>query len=325
MTNEKDLLDAGKKLLRTEAGELLKAADKIGDELVQAAKLIYSCKGRVVVAGLGKSGHIGRKISATLASLGTPSFFLHAAEAFHGDLGMLRREDVGVLISNSGTTSEVVALLPHFQRLGAKIIAITGGADSPLAKHCDVFLNSHVEHEGDVLELAPMSSTTLQLAIGDALAVIVTILRGLKREEFALFHPGGALGRKLLTRVNDLMGTGEQLPVIKRGVLVKDALFAITSGNYGAACVVDEANKLLGIFTDGDLRRLIEKFGVNAFNIKIEDAMTKTPKTISPESLAAEAMRLMERNEISVLIAVNDENIPVGMIHLHEILKAGIA
>jgi len=320
--NDKELLEAGKKLLRTEAGELLRAADNISYELVQAAKLIYECQGRVVVAGLGKSGHIGRKFSATLASLGTPSFFLHAAEAFHGDLGMLRKEDIGVLISNSGTTSEVTALIPHFQRLGAKLIAITGGVDSPLAKHCDIVLNSHVEHEGDVLELAPMSSTTLQLAIGDALAVIVTILRGLKREDFALFHPGGALGRKLLTRVKDLMG---EPPVVKCGVLVKDALFAITSGNYGAACVVDSSNKLMGIFTDGDLRRLIEKFGVEAFNIKIEDAMTRTPKVISPENLAAEAMRIMERSEISVLIAVNNENVPVGMLHLHEILKAGIA
>ncbi|MBQ6908815.1 MAG: KpsF/GutQ family sugar-phosphate isomerase [Synergistaceae bacterium] len=322
MNKDLELLEAGKKLLRTEAGELLRAADNISYELVQAAKLIYECQGRVVVAGLGKSGHIGRKFSATLASLGTPSFFLHAAEAFHGDLGMLRKEDVGVLISNSGTTSEVTALIPHFQRLGAKLIAITGGVDSPLAKHCDIVLNSHVEHEGDVLELAPMSSTTLQLAIGDALAVIVTIMRGLKREDFALFHPGGALGRKLLTRVQDLMG---EPPVVKCGVLVKDALFAITSGNYGAACVVDNSNKLMGIFTDGDLRRLIEKFGVEAFNIKIEDAMTRTPKVISPENLAAEAMRIMERNEISVLIAVDDKNVPVGMLHLHEILKAGIA
>ena len=324
MTNSeiKHISSLKNKKARCEAGELLRAADNISYELVQAAKLIYECKGRVVVAGLGKSGHIGRKFSATLASLGTPSFFLHAAEAFHGDLGMLRKEDIGVLVSNSGTTSEVTALIPHFQRLGAKLIAITGGVNSPLAKHCDIVLNSHVEHEGDVLELAPMSSTTLQLAIGDALAVIVTILRGLKREDFALFHPGGALGRKLLTRVQDLMG---EPPIVKCGVLIKDALFAITSGNYGAACVVDNSNKLMGIFTDGDLRRLIEKFGVEAFNIKIEDAMTRTPKVISPENLAAEAMRIMERNEISVLIAVDDKNVPVGMLHLHEILKAGIA
>lgn len=332
--SDEELLEAGKELMSAEAGEILKAAEKINYELVEAAKIIFKCGGRVVVVGLGKSGHIGRKISATLASLGTPSFFLHAAEASHGDLGMVRKEDVGVFISNSGTTSEVVALLPHFHRLGAKIIAITGGINSPLAKHSDIILNSHVEQEGvktpfDALQLAPMSSTTLQLVIGDALAAIVTILRGLKREDFAIFHPGGALGRKLLTRVCDLMGTGEQLPVVKRGVLVKDALFAITSGGYGATCIVDEDNKLIGIFTDGDLRRLIEKSGIDAFNVKIDDAMTKTPKTISPDNLAAEAMRIMERNEISVLIAVDTDNqgnkIPVGMIHLHEILKAGIA
>ncbi len=326
--NDNELLEAGKKLMRTEAAEILRAAENIDNKLVDAAKIIYECKGRVVVVGLGKSGHIGRKISATLASLGTPSFFLHAAEASHGDLGMVRKEDVGVFISNSGTTSEVVALLPHFHRLGAKMIAITGGINSPLAKHSDIVLNSGVEQEGDPLQLAPMSSTTLQLVIGDALAAIVTILRGLKREDFALFHPGGALGRRLLTRVRDLMGTGEQLPIVKQGVLVKDALFAITSGNYGATCVVDDSDNLIGIFTDGDLRRLIEKSGVDAFNAKIDDAMTKTPMMISPDSLAAEALRIMERHEISVLIAVekiNNKIIPVGMIHLHDILRAGIA
>lgn len=339
--NNTELLEAGKKLMRTEAGEILRAAENMDNKLVEAAKIIYECRGRVVVVGLGKSGHIGRKISATLASLGTPSFFLHAAEASHGDLGMVRSEDVGIFISNSGTTSEVVALLPHFHRLGAKMIAITGGVNSPLAMHSDIVLNSGVEQEGDPLQLAPMSSTTLQLVIGDALAAIVTILRGLKREDFALFHPGGALGRRLLTRVRDLMGTGEQLPVVKRGVLVKDALFAITSGNYGATCVVDDdnispsgvedvnnSNSLIGIFTDGDLRRLIEKSGVDAFNAKIDDAMTKTPMTISPDSLAAEAVRIMEQHEISVLIAVerlNDKTVPVGMIHLHDILRAGIA
>lgn len=322
--SDAELLDAGRKLMRTEAEEILRAAGEIGPELVQAAREIYQCRGRLVVAALGKSGHVGRKISATLASLGTPSFFLHAAEALHGDLGMVRREDVGLFISNSGTTSEVVSLLPHFHRLGAKVIAITGGVESPLALHSDIFLNSHVEQEGDPLQLAPMSSTTLQLAIGDALAAVVTILRGLKREDFALFHPGGALGRRLLTRVRDVMGRDERLPVVQRGVLVKDALFAITSGGYGATCVVDGEGKLIGIFTDGDLRRLMERCGGDAFNVKIEDAMTKTPKTISPEGLAAEAVRIMEEREISVLIAVEDGR-PVGMVHIHELLRAGIA
>lgn len=310
--------------MRTEAGEILRAADSIGLEIVTAAREILACKGRVVVVGLGKSGHVGRKISATLASLGTPSFFLHAAEAAHGDLGMVRREDVGLLISNSGSSSEIVALLPHFRRLGAKMIAITGATNSPLAKNSDIVINAGVETEGDPLELAPMSSTTLELVIGDAIATLLTILRGLKREDFALFHPGGALGRKLLTRVRDVMGTGDQLPVVKQGVTVKDALFVITGKGYGAACVIDNEGNLTGIFTDGDLRRLMEKSGIDSFNTKIDDAMTLTPKTISPDALAAEAVRIIEQNEISVLIAT-ENNKPVGIVHIHELLKAGIA
>ncbi len=322
--SDNELLDAAKKLMRTEANEILHSAENINLEIVNAAREIYACEGRVVVVGLGKSGHVGRKISATLASLGTPSFFLHAAEAFHGDLGMVRREDVGLLISNSGASSEIVSLLPHFQRIGAKMIAITGSLNSPLAQHSDIVINAHVETEGDPLQLAPMSSTTLELVIGDAIAALVTILRGLKREDFALFHPGGTLGRKLLTRVMDVMGTGEQLPIVKKGVTVKDALFVITGKGYGATCVVDENDNLIGIFTDGDLRRLMEKSGNDAFNTKIENAMTMTPKTINPEALAAEAVRIMEENEISVLIAVKN-NKPVGIVHIHELLKAGIA
>ena len=189
--SDHELLEAGRQLMRAEAAEILQAADRVGPELTRAAHAVHECSGRVVVVGLGKSGHVGRKISATLASLGTPSFFLHAAEASHGDLGMVRREDVGLFVSNSGTSAEIVALLPHFRRLGAMMIAITGGLESPLAQHADIVLNSRVEKEGDPLQLAPMSSTTLQLALGDALAAMVTLLRGLKREDFALFHPGG--------------------------------------------------------------------------------------------------------------------------------------
>ena len=322
--SDNELLDAAKKLMRTEANEILHSADSIGFEVVAAAREIFACQGRVVVVGLGKSGHVGRKISATLASLGTPSFFLHAAEAFHGDLGMVRREDVGLLISNSGASSEIVALLPHFRRIGAKMIAITGNLSSPLAAHSDIIINAHVESEGDPLQLAPMSSTTLELVIGDSIAALVAMLRGLKREDFALFHPGGALGRKLLTRVADVMGSGDRLPVVKKGVSVRDALFVITGKGYGATCVIDEDENLIGIFTDGDLRRLIEKSGFEAFNTKIEQAMTKTPRTISPNELAAKAVNIMERNEISVLIAVENHK-PVGIVHIHELLRAGIA
>lgn len=322
--SDEELLRYGKELIRTEAAELTRAADRLGSELVRAARAIHECAGRVVVVGLGKSGHVGRKISATLASLGTPSFFLHAAEASHGDLGMVRRSDVGLFISNSGSTAELVALLPHFHRLGATMIAVTGGLNSPLATHSDIVIDSGVKQEGDPLQLAPMSSTTLQLVIGDALAAMVTQLRGLRREDFALFHPGGALGRRLLTRVRDVMGGLDQLPVVRRGVSVKDALFAITSKNYGATCVVDEGGRLIGIFTDGDLRRLMEREGARAFEVAIEEAMTQNPRSIAPESLAAEAVRVMEHMEISVLVAVEDGR-PVGMVHIHELLKAGIA
>ena len=318
------LLKSAKDLMLTEANEILRSAENLGCEIVRAAREIYACKGRVVVVGLGKSGHVGRKISATLASLGTPSFFLHAAEAAHGDLGMVTRDDIGLLISNSGASSEIVALLPHFRRTGAKMIAVTGAMKSPLAENADIVINAHVDSEGDPLQLAPMSSTTLELVLGDALAVIVTTLRGLKREDFALFHPGGSLGRKLLTQVRDVMGTGDNLPVVAEGVTVKDALFVITGKGYGAVCVVDDDGRLTGIFTDGDLRRLMERSGNDAFVTRIEDAMTRNPKTISPLALAAEAVRLMERNEISVLIAVEDER-PVGIVHIHELLKAGIA
>lgn len=321
---DEELLTSAKNLMRTEANEILRSSESLNADIVSAGRLIYGCEGRVVVVGLGKSGHIGRKISATLASLGTPSFFLHAAEASHGDLGMVRREDVGLFISNSGASSELVSLLPHFRRLGAKMISITGALTSPLAEYSDIVLNARVETEGDPLQLAPMASTTLELVIGDALAVIVTLLRGLKREDFALFHPGGALGRRLLTRVRDVMGKGEQLPVVPEGVTVKEALFVITGKGYGATCIVDESGRLTGIFTDGDLRRLMERKGNDAFSTPIREAMTLRPKTISPDALAAEAVRIIERNEISVLIAVEDER-PIGIIHIHELLRAGIA
>jgi arabinose-5-phosphate isomerase len=321
------LLQTGRSVILNEAEELVRAAKRLGPELVRAARAICECRGRVVVVGIGKSGHIGRKIAATFASLGTPSFFLHAAEGIHGDLGMIRREDVGFFVSNSGTTAEVLAVLPHFRRLGALSIAVTGNTRSPLAKHADIVLDASVESEADPLRLAPTSSTTLQLVLGDALAAMVAQLRGLGSEDFAVFHPGGTLGRRLLTRVADLVGTPEQLPKVGRNVSVQEALFEITDKKYGATCVTDEAGELVGIFTDGDLRRLLESKGVNALNSRIEDSMTRTPAVIEARRLAADAVRLMEEREISVLIVVDDKNrnFPLGMIHLHELLKSGIA
>lgn len=332
---DEELLGIGRTLLRSEASELIRAADRFGMELVRAARIIHSCRGRLAVVGMGKSGIIARKIAATLASLGTPSFFLHAAEGSHGDLGMVCRDDAALILSNSGTTSEVVAILPHFKRLGAPIVAITGGLASPLAREADVVLDSSVrseggeglctaDEEGDALALAPMCSTTLQLAIGDALASMVTKLRGLRPRDFALFHPGGALGRRLLTRVSDIMGSGDRLPIVRPDVSVSDALFEMTSKGYGATVIADGEGVLLGVFTDGDLRRLIGRRGVECLTLRVGDVMSRSPVTIEPDKLAAEAVRVMEQREISALIVVRDGRL-VGIIHLHELLKAGVA
>lgn len=319
-----DLLEIGKQVLLKEAEELTRAAQRFGGELVEAARLVHGCQGRIVVVGLGKSGLIGRKIAATLASLGTPSFFLHAAEGAHGDLGMVCREDVGLFISNSGETREVLEVLPFFRRLGAPVIALTGKVGSRLAQESDLVLSTEVRCEADPLGLAPTSSTTLQLAVGDALAGMVTEMRGLRQEDFALFHPGGSLGRKLLLRVTDVMGGGDRLPVISCKATVREALFEITSKGYGAVCVVDDGGSLTGIFTDGDLRRLLERTGVQGMEGPIEASMTRSPRTIDAGRLAVEAMRIMEDNEISVLVVIRD-GCPVGMVHLHDLLKAGMA
>ncbi|MDR2528150.1 MAG: KpsF/GutQ family sugar-phosphate isomerase [Synergistaceae bacterium] len=323
---DEELLQTGRTVIRHEAAELARAADRMGEELVRAARAIHACRGRIVVVGLGKSGHIGRKISATLASLGTPSFFLHAAEGMHGDLGMVRREDVGLFVSNSGATAEVLAMLPHFKRLGSLVIGVTGVPDSPLARHSDIVVNTGVESEADPLRLAPTSSATLQLVVGDALAGMTARLRGLREEDFAAFHPGGTLGRRLLTRVADVLGPPEQLPKVEENVSVKDALFEITDKKFGATCVVDGAGRLTGIFTDGDLRRLMERHGVEALKRRIGDCMTRTPSAIEPGRLAADAIRVMEEREISVLIVVDeiDGKTPLGMIHLHDLLRSGL-
>lgn len=322
--DDAQLLKIGKGVLEMEAREISRASERLGKELVEAARLIQRCEGRLVVVGMGKSGIVGRKIAATLASLGTPSFFLHAAEGAHGDLGMVCREDVGLFISHSGKTQEILKILPFFSRIGAPVIAISGDSSSPLANNADIYLDSGIEREADPLNLAPTSSTTVQLAIGDAIAGMVTELKNLQREDFALFHPAGSLGRMLLTRVRDIMGTDDRLPVVKTNATVGEALFEITSKGYGATVVVREDGHLAGIFTDGDLRRLMEKKGCSCMDEKIGDVMIHSPKVIDPARLAAEAVRVMEKNEISVLIAV-EENKPVGMIHLHELLKAGVA
>jgi arabinose-5-phosphate isomerase len=319
------LLEIGKKVLMQEARELINASSRFGLEMIEAAKLIFECKGRVVVCGLGKSGIIAKKIAATFASLGTPSIFLHATEGVHGDLGMVCRGDIGIFLSNSGQTNEVLKIIPYFKRLGIPVIAITGNVSSRLGKEADIVIDASVEKEADPLGLAPTSSAVVQLAIGDALAAMVADLRKLKKEDFALFHPGGSLGKKLLLRISDVMASNEGLPVVSEKASVREALFEITSKGYGATIIVDDEGRLKGIFTDGDLRRLIEDRGeTGVLSLPIVEVMTRNPKTIGVDELAVKGVLLMEKYEVSVLVVMK-EGFPVGMVHLHDMLKAGVA
>jgi arabinose-5-phosphate isomerase len=319
-----ELIGIARDVMAEEASALGAAASRLGEGFAAAARMITSCGGRVVVSGLGKSGLVGRKIASTFASLGIPAFFLHAAEGAHGDLGMVCREDAGLFISNSGETAELLALLPYFRRIGAPVISMSGRADSTLARGSDIFIDAGVLREADPLGLAPTSSAIVQMALGDAIAGVSVRLRNLGADEFALFHPGGALGRSLLMRVSDLMGSGGNMPVTRIGASVKDALFEITSKGYGAAVITGEDGLVRGIFTDGDLRRLMESRREDVMSLPVEAGMTVTPRMIEPDKLATEAMRVMERLEISVLIAAESGR-PVGMIHLHDILRAGLS
>ena len=326
--DDETLIEFGRSVIECEADELIKAGHRIGNEFAKAARTIYECEGRIIVIGVGKSGLIGRKIAATFASLGTPSFFLHAGEALHGDLGMACREDIALFISNSGNTNEIVGILPYFKRIGASVIAITGGGDSELAKSADIVLDSSVEREADTLNLAPTTSTTLQLVIGDVLAGMVTKLSGIKNEDFALFHPGGTLGKRLLTHVSEVMYKGDRLPLISENSSVREALFEMTKKGFGATCVINNSGELAGIFTDGDLRRLLEKDGNSAIDGNIKEAMTRNPITISPGKLAAEAAHIMEQKEITVLIvtdASGSSNVkkPIGILQLHDLYVKG--
>ncbi|MCL2767793.1 MAG: KpsF/GutQ family sugar-phosphate isomerase [Synergistaceae bacterium] len=326
--DDESLIEFGRSIIECEAEELIKAGRRMGNEYVIAARAIYECEGRLIVVGVGKPGLIGRKIAATFASLGTPSFFLHAGEALHGDLGMACREDIALILSNSGASNEIVGILPYFKRIGSVVIAITGSPDSPLAQSADIVLDSHVEREADTLNLAPTTSTTLQLVIGDVLAGMVTKLRGIKSEDFALFHPGGALGKRLLTHVSEVMYKGDRLPSVSEGSNVREALFEMTKKGFGATCVVNDSGELIGIFTDGDLRRLLEKSGSSAIDGVVTEAMTRNPITITPNKLAAEAAHIMEQREITVLIVTDGDEpahkkTPLGIVQLHDLYIKG--
>jgi len=321
---ESAAISTARRVLGIEADAIAEAARRLGPGFDRAVEIIIACRGRVVVTGMGKSGQICRKIAATLASTGTSSFFLHPAEASHGDLGMLARGDVCVAVSNSGTTRELVALLPSIKRLSVPLIAITGGKQSPLAETADVMLDSAVAEEACPLGLAPTASTTVQLAIGDALAVAVLERRGFSSDDFALLHPGGALGRRLL-RVRDLMHPSAEVPRVGERDPIHAVVEAITKGGLGVVAVVEEAGTLAGIITDGDLRRaLLRKADISS--AVAADVMTRTPKTVAASALAAEALATMEKYSITSLFIVDEPaRRPLGIIHLHDLLRADVA
>ena len=310
-------------MLRIEADAVSKLADRIDASFARACELILACRGRVVVSGIGKSGHVARKIAATLASTGTPAFFVHPAEASHGDLGMVTRDDVFVALSNSGTTEELLTIVPLVKRQGARLVAITGNPGSALARLADVHLNAAVDREACPLNLAPTASTTAALALGDALAVALLDARGFGPDDFARSHPGGALGRRLLTHVEDVMRTGDALPSVASGASLGEAVLEVTRKRMGMTAVLDPSGRLAGIFTDGDLRRLLERGG-DVRSLSVDDVMTRSPATISPRALAVEAVRIMEERRISQLPVVDDDGRMVGALHLHDLLAAKV-
>lgn len=316
-------LALARKTFEIEAAAVLGLADQIGPEFARAVQLMLACRGRVVVMGMGKSGHIGRKIAATLSSTGTPAMFVHPAEASHGDLGMIKAVDVVLAISNSGESAELTAILPVLSRQGVPLVAITGGAQSSLASHARVTLNSSVAQEACPLNLAPTASTTAQLAIGDALAVALLDARGFKEEDFARSHPGGALGRKLLTHVGDVMRRGAEVPAVGLTTSFSDLMREMSMKGLGASAVVDAEHRVLGIFTDGDLRRLVEK-GVDLRSSQAGDVMHAAPRTVRADSLAVEAVALMEQHRITSVLVVDDAGILCGALNTNDLMRAKV-
>lgn len=318
--------EEARRVIRTEAEALFAMAERIDDSFELAVEVILGSLGRVAVSGMGKSGLIGQKIASTMASTGTPAFFLHPAEGIHGDLGMIMKGDVVIAISNSGETEEVLRILPVIKRLGTLLIGMSGNSGSTLARNSDVYLDVSVKEEACPLGLAPTASTTATLAMGDALAVALLVKRGFRAEDFAVYHPGGSLGKKLFLRVEDLMHVGEEIPLVSERTLMKDALFVISAKRLGVTGVTGEGGELCGVITDGDLRRALEK-GYDIFEKQAEEVMKRNPKRVKRHDLAATALQLMERYSITSLFVFDDDVscLPCGIIHLHDILRSGIA
>ncbi len=313
----------GKRVLAIEARAVQALIDRLDSKFANAVDLLAQCKGKVVVSGMGKSGLIGQKIAATLASTGTSSFFLHPAEGVHGDLGMLARRDLLIAISNSGETQELLQLLPYVERMGIPVIGLTGRMNSTLAKNCDVTLDVSVAEEACPMGLAPTASTTATLALGDALAVALLQKRGFKEEDFAQFHPGGTLGRRLLVKVKDLMHTATDIPKVDESAAGTAAILEMTAKKLGITTVVDHTGKLTGIVTDGDLRRYLQRGG-DFSRVTASELGSRNPKTIGPDDLAAKAVEMMERFSITTLVVTEGDRNIRGVIHLHDLLKNGI-
>ncbi|HLR78619.1 MAG TPA: KpsF/GutQ family sugar-phosphate isomerase [Burkholderiaceae bacterium] len=318
-----DILASAHRTFTAEIAGVQALQERLDDSFVQAVRLMLACQGRVIVTGLGKSGHIGRKISATLASTGTPSFFMHTAEAIHGDLGMLTGNDLVIAISYSGSGSELMTVVSIAKRLKTPVIGMTGDTRSELARNADVHLDVHVEHEACPLDLAPTASTTACLVLGDALAVACLEARGFSHEDFARSHPGGALGRRLLTRVSDIMRHGDALPLVSPDTLIPDALAEMSAKGMGMTIVVDDTRTPMGIFTDGDLRRLIARCG-DIRNLPVSEGMTRQPRSVSPDTLAIEAATLMDTGRINQILAVDDKGLLLGALHMHDLLAAKV-
>lgn len=316
-------LESGRRVLEIEARAVRELADRLDSNFVRAAEIVFGCKGRVVVSGIGKSGHIARKIASTLASTGTPAFFVHPAEASHGDLGMVIRDDVMIALSNSGESGELLVIVPLIKRLGGKLIAMTGNPDSTLAREADVHLDARVAEEACSLGLAPTASTTAALALGDALAVTLLEARGFGKEDFARSHPGGSLGRRLLTHVHDVMRTGPAIPSVLQTASFSEAIIEVSRKGMGMTAVTDNAKRVVGIFTDGDLRRALEKGG-DLRSLSVEKLMTPKPRFVRPDQLAAEAADIMEQHKISQLLVEDADQHLVGALNTHDLMRAKV-
>ncbi len=318
-----DFKQSGLDVINIETQAVSALAERINDDFVSACHLMLKCKGRVVVTGMGKSGHVAGKIAATLASTGTPAFYLHPGEASHGDVGMITTQDVVLALSNSGETSEILAILPIIKRLGVPLIAMTGSQHSEITNFSNVHINVQVEQEACPLGLAPTSSTTVALVMGDALAVALLEARGFTRDDFALSHPGGSLGRRLLLRVDDLMHAGTSIPAVSESALIVDALLEMTEKKMGMTAIVDQDSKVVGIFTDGDLRRMLEK-NYDIHKTAISSVMTRHCTVIKSQILAAEAMQIMEEKKINALIITDEQERAIGALNMHDLIQAGI-